>query len=85
MDPAQKIREFIIENFLLGDARNLVDSQSLLRTGVFDSTGAMELITFLEATFQITVRDSEVVPANLDSISNIAGFLERKLMSKGGV
>lgn len=79
MSREQQIRDYIVENFLLGDGTKLTATQSLLGTGVLDSTGAMELITFLEGTFRIAVDDKEVVPANLDSIANIAAFVERKL------
>jgi acyl carrier protein len=84
MGREQQIREYIVENFLLGDGSKLTTNQSLLGTGVLDSTGAMELITFLENTFKIAVGDTEVVPANLDSIANIVAFVKRKLASKGG-
>lgn len=84
MGREQQIRDYIVENFLLGDGSKLTSSQSLLGTGVLDSTGAMELITFLETTYKIGVDDTEVVPANLDSIANIAAFVERKLSAKGG-
>jgi acyl carrier protein len=84
MGREQQIRDYIVENFLLGDGSKLTPTQSLLGTGVLDSTGAMELITFLENTFKIAVDDKEVVPANLDSVANIAAFVERKLSAKGG-
>ncbi len=39
----------------------------------------MELITFLEETYSIQIQDGELVPENLDSIINVAKFLERKV------
>ncbi len=84
MGREQQIREYIVENFLLGDGSKLTPTQSLLGTGVLDSTGAMELITFLESTFKIAVDDKEVVPANLDSVANLVAFVERKLAAQGG-
>ncbi|MBM4060704.1 MAG: acyl carrier protein [Planctomycetes bacterium] len=79
MELARRIRDFVVTNFLFGDGAGLTASQSLLRTGVIDSTGALELITWLENDFHISVDDAEVVPANLDSLDNIAAFLRRKL------
>ena len=78
MDRREQIRQYVIENFLFGDGSGLTDTQSLLRTGVLDSTGVMELIAHLEATYGITVEDTEVVPANLDSIENIVRFVGSK-------
>ena len=80
----QQVRSYLAENFFLGDGVTLTVSQSLLRSGVLDSTGVMELITWLEATFQIMIQDSEVVPANLDSIASIVAFVARKVVANDG-
>ena len=74
-----KIREFIIENFLFGSADGLQDGTSFLEEGIIDSTGVLELVTFLEETYEIQVEDEELIPENLDSLNNLAAYLERKL------
>lgn len=76
--PATRIKEFIVENFLFGNADGLENMTSLLGEGIIDSTGVLELITFLEEEFDIEVDDDELVPDNLDSINNITAFLQRK-------
>ncbi len=73
------IREFIAENFLFRADAAIDDSQSLLESGVMDSTGVLELIAFLETTYGITVADSEIVPANLDSVERVSVYLASKL------
>lgn len=79
METKQKIREFIIETFLFGaDDVQIEDGESLLETGIVDSTGVLELVAFLESEFGFEVKDQELVPENLDSIDNLAGFVERK-------
>jgi acyl carrier protein len=79
MDKKQKIREFIVETFLFGaDDGQLEDGDSLLESGVVDSTGVLELVGFLEEEFGIEVKDEELVPENLDSIDNLAAFIEKK-------
>ena len=76
----QELRRFVVDNFLLGqDDVGLADDASFLDLGVIDSTGVLELVSFLERQHAITVEDDELVPENLDSIDNLAGFLERKL------
>ena len=61
------VRAFIVENFLFGvDDENLTETSSFLENGIVDSTGILELITFVETTYSITVDDSEMVPENLD-------------------
>ena len=74
-----KVREFIIDNFLFGNADGLDNDTSFLEEGIIDSTGVLELVTFLEETFSIQVDDEELIPENLDSIDNVSSFLERKL------
>jgi acyl carrier protein len=74
-----KIREFIIENFLFGNANGLKDDTSFLEEGIIDSTGVLELVTFLEENFSIQVDDEELIPENLDSIDNVSAYLERKI------
>ena len=73
------IREFIVENFFFGSANGLNDDTSFLDDGIIDSTGVLELVTFIEENFKIRVDDEELIPENLDSIDNIAGYLERKM------
>ena len=46
---------------------------------MIDSTGVLELIEFLEATYEIQIADEEVLPDNLDSIERIGRFVASKL------
>lgn len=78
-DIKTSIKAFIIDNFLFGAADNLKDDTSFLEEGIIDSTGVLELITFLEETYEITVDDEELIPENLDSINNVTAFLSTKL------
>lgn len=82
MDNMSIIKEFIIENFLFGDGENLEEDSSFMENGIIDSTGILELITFLEDKFGISVQDDELIPDNLDSLNNVVGYLERKLKSQ---
>ena len=78
-DQKAEIKEFIIDNFLFGDADGIGDDTSFLEEGIIDSTGVLELVAFLEENYNISVEDEELIPENLDSISNIAQYLERKM------
>jgi acyl carrier protein len=73
-----KIRAYIAENFLFGEASSLGVDESFLDKGIIDSTGILEIIMFLEEQFGITVADSEMLPENLDSIGNIVRFIAKK-------
>ena len=73
------VRDFINENYLFNEDVHLKDDTSFLDEGIIDSTGVLELIGFLEETFGITIEDDEMVPENLDSLSNIAAFIAKKM------
>jgi acyl carrier protein len=77
-DIRQQVRSFIEQNFLVASTTELGDSDSLLQLQVVDSTGFLELIHFIEATFGVQVADEEMVPENLETIDNIVGFVGRK-------
>jgi acyl carrier protein len=79
MDRQQQIRAYIVENFLLGQNDGFGDEESLLEAGIIDSTGVLEIVGFLEKTFTIELQDEDLVPENLDSIRNLASFVDRKL------
>lgn len=84
--PKQRIRRFILSNYLFTDDDSmLVDDESLTEKGAIDSTGMLELIMFLEEQFKIAVGYDEMVPTNLDTVSGIVKFLERKTASSVAV
>ena len=79
----KQIRDFIVENFLFGESDNgLQDSDSLLEKGIIDSTGVLELVSFLEETYEFEVEDEELVPENLDAIANVTSFILMKQSSQ---
>lgn len=73
------VRQYILDNFLFGRTDvELTSDASFLELGIIDSTGVLELVTFLEDKYQIKIGDEELVPANLDSLRGIARFVESK-------
>jgi len=75
----ERIRHFIIKTFLYGNGDTLVNNTSLSEAGIIDSTGILELISFLEKEFSITFEDDELIPENLDSIECLSQFINLKL------
>jgi acyl carrier protein len=74
----EKIRAFVIENYLFGEDGKLNNSDSFMESGIIDSTGILELVRFLEATFGVKVADEDLIPDNLDSIDKIVTFVRAK-------
>ena len=79
MNYAQEIREFIAATFLFDKNAPLDDDTAFLQNGIIDSTGMLELITFMEERYRITIANEEMLPENLDSVARAARFVARKL------
>ncbi len=79
MSYMNRIRDFIVENFLFGEDNGFTEETSFLESGMVDSTGILEIINFLEETYHIVVEDNELIPENLDSLRNLDRFLNKKL------
>lgn len=79
MDIKTQIRTYILENFLFSDDQSLLNNMdSFIETGIIDSTGIVEIITFLEDEFKIQVQPEEMIPDYLDSVDRITEFVNRK-------
>ncbi|MCK7528653.1 MAG: acyl carrier protein [Ignavibacteriales bacterium] len=76
------VKEFIIENFLFGEEVQLELDTDFFDKGIIDSTGVIELVSFIEERFDISVDDEELIPENLSSLTRIDVFLEKKLRQK---
>lgn len=79
MDVSDKIRGFILDTVLAG-ARDgaFNDDDSFLEKGIIDSTGILELVSFVEEEFKIEVKDEDLVPDNFDSVSSLSDYVTRK-------
>ena len=79
-DIRKKLRGFMVETFMVGDeSEQLQDTESFMQNGVIDSTGVLELASFVEQEYKFTIEDDEMTPSNLDSIDNLTTFISRKL------
>lgn len=78
MNYAETVKAFIVDNFLFGESEQFKEETSFLESGILDSTGILELVAFIEETFGIRVEDDELIPENLDSVSNVVSYLGRK-------
>jgi acyl carrier protein len=81
MSLQEDIRGFIVENFLFGEEAGLKDDSSFLEEGIVDSTGIMQLVSFLQEQYRIAIEDEELIPDNLDSIQKITSFIQEKQQS----
>ncbi len=74
-----ELRQFIVESFMYGHDDGFSDDVSFLEKGLIDSTGVLELVSFIEAKYGISVDDEELVPDNFDSIVKLSTFMAKKM------
>ncbi len=75
----QEIKKFLEEHLLLEDeVKELTSDDSLLEKGIIDSTGILDLVSFIEEKYGIKIDDEELLPENFDSLRAIAQFVEGK-------
>lgn len=77
-DISQEIRVYLVNSFMSGQGEKLQDDGALLGD-VIDSTGVLELVSFLQERFAITVEDEDVNPDNLSSVNTLVAYVARKL------
>ena len=80
MNIEEELKNFIFENFIVDENPSQLDkNQSFLESGIIDSTGILELVSFIEEQYNITVEDEDLIPDNLDSLNNVVNFINKKL------
>src|SRR5262245_5095669 len=78
-DVDNEIRQFIVENFLFGDSSAAPKpDQQLVQSGLVDSTGILEIVSFLESKFAIQTADDELAAENFGTVATIARFVVTK-------
>lgn len=57
-------------------------SDDIFATGLVNSLFALQLVTFIESHFSLSIDDEDLVPENFNSILAMASFVERKQPSR---
>jgi acyl carrier protein len=69
----EQLKSFIRESFF---AEGFADEDSFLGTGIIDSLGVLQLVTFVESRFGVKVIDADLVPENFDSVARLARYVQ---------
>lgn len=78
-DAKAKVKDFILKSFLPGeDSNELKDDTPLISGGILDSIATLKLVMFLEEEFGIRVEAHEADREHLDTIADIASFVQSK-------
>lgn len=78
MDVVARIRAYMVEELGVAGAEDVAPDLPLVQKGVIDSLELMQVVEFLERTFDFQVDDTEIVPGNFRSLQAMAAFVERK-------
>ena len=73
------IREFVLKQFPAARNRGVAADDSLLVQGIVDSLGVLEVVTFIETEFQLTITDDELLSDHFESIASMADFVAQKI------
>jgi acyl carrier protein len=73
-----QIKDFIARNILFSSSGfRYSDDSSFLQEGIIDSLGVMELVAFVEKTFEVKVDDHDITPDNFDSVRKLTAYVQR--------
>lgn len=76
------LRAYVVDNFLyMQPDREFSDDAPLIRSGVIDSLGILEVVAFVEETWNVTVDVSGITESNFGSIASIAEFVAHRAAS----
>lgn len=77
------VKDYVLTSFLPGeDPKLLTPSTELLRTGILDSLGTLELVAFLEERYDIELEAHDVDASNLATLDDIARLVQWKLEAR---
>ena len=74
----ERIRNFLLEKFPLARKRGIGFEDDLLESGILDSLGILDLVSFVEQNFGIVLSDDELLPENFQTIERVTAFVQSK-------
>jgi methoxymalonate biosynthesis acyl carrier protein len=79
MSVAAEVEQFILQELMTGSAADTIDhDEDLLGTGVIDSHGLLQLVTFLRERYGIEIAEDALMPENFQTIAAIDAFVQRE-------
>lgn len=71
----QRILEYLKTAVLLDPGEEIPLDQSLMETGILDSYGIVDLLTFIEVEFGLAIPDADVTKEKMGSIRKMARYI----------
>ena len=82
MDILAKLKAKICKINVTIEENEIPENEGLLKAGVIDSFGFVELVTYIEDEFEIEFAEGEIDEHNFKNIVAIANFIQNKLVQK---
>ena len=76
---SDRIRDFIATELMFEDTPATLSDDTPLLSGVIDSLGLMQLISFIEEEFDVAIDDAEVTATNFRTVGDIQRLIEQKV------
>ena len=79
MSVQETISEFIKDHFEIGDDPDFNDDVHLFNEGFVDSFGAVEIIHFVEQSFNIKITQKDITLFPMNTVNELTAVVESKL------
>ncbi len=73
-----RIVEYVRNVAILEPTQVIPLDQSLVEAGIFDSFAVVEMLTFLESAYQLTIPETDITREKLGSIRKMAHYVLRR-------
>ena len=77
MDKKSILLGYIKEEIMHGRGSNITADDDLLKAGILDSLGILQLVAFIEKQFGLQVPDEDVIFENFFSVSALSNYLQK--------
>jgi acyl carrier protein len=71
----QAILEYLRNSVLLDPSQEIPLDKSLVETGILDSYGIVDLLTFIEAEFALAIPEKDITKEKMGSIHKMARYI----------
>jgi acyl carrier protein len=75
LDYKNSLMKYILDEFVRKRGGNIKEDEDLLSSGLIDSLGILEMISFIEEEFAIQIPSEDVVYENFHSIEAMSRYL----------
>jgi acyl carrier protein len=79
VDVGARIRSFISEEIMFENDSTVLTNDTPLLSGVMDSLGLLQLVSFLEEEFDVEIEASEITADHFGNVGSIVALLRQKV------